>query len=689
MQMRNRAKIVFIYIVLAYFFALFFRFFLYFLALKHPEFQFGGHIISIWTADAGLHASIAKELLTHRGNIPHYISDTLLGNILYLLTKYTHLPLDSVVFTAPAFFASLIVVPIILIGYELGLLQVGFWSALAASVAMNYYFRTHLGYTDTDILNFPLFFTILYTYIVTIKRKNILFAAAGAVLILFFHLFYHSAKPLTFGLLLFYGIYILLFARKESVLFYAFLIYALPLLPIKPLYILLAIFAITPLLIVIAKRRVLRVQWLLLVVALLLPVSGYIAYKKGYLQRAITYIQKSKEYSFKDKSGEIISLQSTLKTVAEATGISWKQLVTYSSGSIIIFLLGTVGLLLLVWHRKEAFMLLLPYIIGIISLKAGVRFTTFAVPIIIIGFLYLFYFLMKKIQEKRFATLLFYGPAAFLVAFYLQIMDVYNHMLSPFFNAKQVQLISKHLNTKERGYILTWWDYGWPLWYYSNKRTIIDNGKHHYDNYIVAKTLFSNNQEFVARFDRFFIEEFDKRFPWPVIPYVAKRYGLHNILQGLQDGTWRVPSRKNAIYYYFDDKILTKLPVIEEFAFLSEEKKKGFVWIDRVRMIDMKKGVVQGERVSIDLRNGILQFGSQKDRIGKFYFSDGVKISNTFYYRPDEYVLILYKNKYIIGTYRYINSFFFQSFFFNNLDKKFFQTIAFTEDAKIFKLIGE
>jgi len=35
---------------------------------------------------------------------------------------------------------------------------------------------------------------------------------------------------------------------------------------------------------------------------------------------------------------------------------------------------------------------------------------------------------------------------------------------------------------KKDDFIMTWWDYGWLLWYYTNnKNTLIDNGKHQQD----------------------------------------------------------------------------------------------------------------------------------------------------------------------------------------------------------------
>ena len=673
-----------LYIAGAYIFALFFRFFLFFVAKEHPEFFYQNSPIAIWTADAGLYGFYAKQLLA--GAKIAFSSETALGFILYYIAKLFHLNLDTIIFFLPAFFSSLIVVPIILIFNEFNLSKLGFWSALAASIAMNYYFRTHLGYCDTDIFNFVLFFTILYNLIALLKQKNLLFAIVGALLILLFHLLYHSAKPLTFSLILFFAIYLILFDRKNIAGYFGFFIVAVPFLPLALPWQLVVVAVVGVGAFVLQKRVKVDYKIFLLLFVVVGIGAGLYGYKSGYMQRALEYLSKKPVYALVQKGGKKVALEATLKTVAEARGISFKQLVTYGSGNMLLFVLGTLGLLLLIKRHKEAALLLLPYLIGLASLKAGVRFTTFMVVPIVSGNIYLLYFISQKIKS-RFSSYLFYIPASALVVYYLHMMQVYNNMLKPFFIQDQVAAIKHYLNKEDRGYILTWWDYGWPLWYYSNKRTLIDNGKHHYDNYIVAKTLFSYDQNLIAKMDRFFIEQYDRIYPWAVFPYIIKKYPLNELFEKIKKDEIKLP-KKNSIYYYFDDRILTKLPVIEKFSYIKGEKRRGFVWIDSLRVLDPKKGILLGTSARIDLKRGLIYVGNKRDRIGTIYFSDGAKITHILPYRRDSYAIIVYKNRFIIGVYRYINSFFFQAFFFNNLDKTLFKTLHFSKDAKIFKLVG-
>ncbi len=675
------------YIILAYIFSLFFRFFLAFMAKHHPEFIYHGHIIALWTADAGLYGSYAKKLL-----LGHHIplsSETFLGYTLFWIAKLLHADLESVIFYLPAFFASLIVVPLFLIFAFFKLERLGFWSAIISSIAMNYYFRTHLGYTDTDILNFFLFFMILASFMGVMQTKNILWSIPGALSILLFLYWYHSAKPLIFALLGFYALYLLLFDRKNSAAYFAFFLYALALLPLH-IGIRVGLIVVLPFAFYYLLQKIEISYKILLSLFLVGAVGfGYVAIKHRVYQRALDYLQKKEVYVLKEKSGKSIALEASLKTVAESSGITPKQLFTYSSGSSIIFALGSLGLLLLIFRFRPMLFLLLPYLIALFSIKAGVRFSTFGVPVIVMGCLYLFWYLYQRWKSRLFSRYIYYLPATFLLIFYLNIMHDYNTLLSPFFKKGELQAIDQHLNRRDRGYILTWWDYGWPLWYYTNKRTLIDNGKHHYDNFIVAKTLFSYDQNFIANFDRYFVERYDKIYPWAILPYVIKEIPLEELLVKLHADNFPLPPKKNAIYYYFDDKILTKLPVIEDFSYLKGEKKRGFVWITKLRIYNPSKGIILGENVKIDLKSGTIYAPSGKDEIGTLYVNDGKDILNVVKYRKNDFAVIIYKSRYIIGVYRYINSFFFRAFFFNDLDKTLFKTVNFDKDAKIFQLIGK
>ncbi len=683
MQLNLKRYKLFFLIATAYLLSLFFRFWLAYETAKHPEFMFNGKIIALWTPDAGLYGHYAKMLL--QGAPLSFSNETALGYVIYWIVKFFGFDLDVVIYYLPAYLASMIVVPIILIFWLFRLEWVGFFSAVISSIAMNYYFRTHLGYCDTDIVVFPLYFLLIFS-LIAILNRGIYYSIYGVIATEGLLLFYHSAKPIVYGTLLLFVAIVFILKRKEIRTIYGVLVLIIAALPFAWYITLPASLVSLVGFHFLAKKISLNYKVVLTFFLLMtLGVGGY-AYKQGYFQRAFDYLQKKSSYVLKEKGQKSIEFEATLKTVAESRSITLSQLFTYSAGNIVIFLSGTLGLLLFLVKFPNAMPLLIPYFIGLLSLKAGVRFTTFAVPVLMMGNIFLFYFFWQKLERRRFAVALFFLPSFALLLFYINIMQKYNMMVEPFFKKGELQAIDTVLNRPQKGYILTWWDYGWPLWYYTNKRTIIDNGKHHWDNFIIARTLFSLDERFIANFDRYFIEQYDRIYPWSILPYVLKRQSLTELLFQLRTSSLGVKKR-NEIYYYFDDKILTKLPVIEKFAYTkSEAKDKKFVWIDKVKVISTKRGVVVTKAAKINLRKGTIEVGGRKDKIGKLIFHDGERIIGVFTYRRDPYTIIVYKNKYVLGTVGYANSFFFKAFFFNSLDPELFKTESFTKEAKIFRL---
>ncbi|MRJ03109.1 MAG: hypothetical protein GXO19_07030, partial [Epsilonproteobacteria bacterium] len=588
------------------------------------------------------------------------------------------------IFYSPALFASLIVLPIVALFWLFGKRWVALAGGIVGGIAMNYYFRSHLGYCDTDMVIFPLFYLLLFSLVATVRR-GLLWSLLGVVAILLLLTLYHSAKPIVYGTLLFFSLYILVVERKNIDAYLGAIILFIAALPIGSLLAGVAALGAAVALHFLSRRvhlnpTILFATFLISALAL----GGY-GWQKGYFKRVEDYLAKSSHFVLEDRSHKKIELEATLKTVSEARGITLPQLFLYSAGGWFLFLTGSLGLLLIVIRERGGGILLLPYLITLFALKGGVRFTTFGAPILAVATIYLSYWLFQRFKERRFAWILFLVPSVALFSYYIYIVQLYNKMLSPFFKRGELEVITEHLNTPTKGYILTWWDYGWPLWYYTNKRTLIDNGKHQWDTFIVARALFEKDQRFVANFSRFFIEQYDRIYPWAVLPYVAKRYSLSELLEKLKTSDLGV-KRENEIYYYFDDRIITKLQVIEQFSSIKGEPKRGFVWIDHVRLIDGKRWLLKAQVASLNLKEGILEAQGRKVPIGMVIFHNGEKVVQALQYRKDPYTLIVYKNRYLIGTSGYLTSFFFRAFFFNRLDPRLFETVAYTKDAKVFRL---
>ena len=89
-----------------------------------------------------------------------------------LISKILPFNFETIILFMPAFFSSLLVIPLILIGRSIGKIEVGFISALVASIAWSYYNRTMIGYYDTDLLNIVFPTVLLWSLIWAIETKE-------------------------------------------------------------------------------------------------------------------------------------------------------------------------------------------------------------------------------------------------------------------------------------------------------------------------------------------------------------------------------------------------------------------------------------------------------------------------------------------------------------------------------------
>jgi dolichyl-diphosphooligosaccharide--protein glycosyltransferase/undecaprenyl-diphosphooligosaccharide--protein glycosyltransferase len=117
---------------------------------------------------------------------------------------------EAIIFYMPAFFSSLLVIPIILIGRSIGKLEVGFIAALFASIAWSYYNRTMVGYYDTDLLNIVLPTFLLWSLIWAIRTqedKYLIFTALDIIAYRWWYPQSYSLEFAFFGLIFAYVIY--------------------------------------------------------------------------------------------------------------------------------------------------------------------------------------------------------------------------------------------------------------------------------------------------------------------------------------------------------------------------------------------------------------------------------------------------------------------------------------------------
>ncbi|HIC79298.1 MAG TPA: hypothetical protein EYP02_08960, partial [Sulfurovum sp.] len=227
---QKNLKQLFFYILLAYLLSVAVRLFLYYQVSDNHNYLYNGNIIPLWTADAGLYGYYANQILS--GISYPFVAEYMPGYLLSWIVNITGMELDKVLFFAPAFLSSLIVIPIILIANRYKMATFGLYSAFIGSVMTSYYYRTHLGYYDTDVLNVFLPLLAIYFLIKLVEDREPTDALFASLSLLSFSLWYHSSSAIILAIVAVYFLYIMIYNRKENLSYQSLFLLVIALLPL-------------------------------------------------------------------------------------------------------------------------------------------------------------------------------------------------------------------------------------------------------------------------------------------------------------------------------------------------------------------------------------------------------------------------------------------------------------------------
>jgi hypothetical protein len=335
---------------------------------------------------------------------------------------------------------------------------------IISAFGYGYYSRSYLGYFDTDILN--LFFPYMIIYFMITKRIYLV-----ALFNILFMLWYHSALAIVGMINLPFILYLIY--KKEK--FSNVMILISSIAPIKLIYkaILIALFF--------AFKKIeekFSLKLLYSILGIIVLIVGII-----YYDEIVFHIKRYLSHKIMQKDNYFFV--APMQFVAEAERLNIFQTAYNLSGNIYILGVSIIGYILMLYKDKRAIFLLPLIIFGILSVKFGIRFHIYGVVGLIIGYFYLFYFIGKK--NKLILLLALIPP----IYYNYKIIKFWNKNAKIVFNKEQINALKR---IKTNGYAVTWWDYGWPIWYYTNLKTMIDNGRHHEDNYLISKIFFTNQK---------------------------------------------------------------------------------------------------------------------------------------------------------------------------------------------------
>ena len=692
---------------LAYLFALAVRYIWVDWASQVPEFFWNGQLM-INTNDGYFWAEGARDILagTHQ---PHDLSPIHepIARLTAFLASVLPVKFETVILWMPAFFGSLIVVPIMLIARELKQDLAGFLAALLGGIAWSYYNRTMTGYYDTDMLTVVLPTFVLWGLVHAMLHRRNRWLLLLSALMLFYQWWYPSAVALdtAFAGMLF--LYTLLFERKSLYHYKLLLFMTVTVTPI-PLWLRLILLAGLFLYFHVAREKSDRVVLPLLGVAavafVLLGGLGPVWYQvKGYLLRE-SAVNETKE-------ALQLHFYAVSKTVREAGQIPFELFANRISGAPATFLLSVVGYLLLAF-RYRVMWLALPMVgLGFIAMQGGLRFTVYAVPVMALGLGYLLYWFAERVSEtfvadpskRRWVNRTLLGVLGMAVL-YPNIRHVVEYKVPTVFRSSEVAILDRlHKIAGREDYVLSWWDYGYPIRYYADVKTLVDGGKHSGDvNYPVSFALTAPQaaSAAMARLDVHYTEaDFESNRSGSYLAQMMEDAGIRDpelFLRKLEKGEIALPKLKRQVYYYLPMRMMNIFPTVAIFSAVdlrtgTVNRQPFFHPLQALRQQGQKLEFAGG--VSFDLGSGVLALGNRTLRAHSFLVStferDGkVRVQEQRYDEQSPYYLLYLKSlqRFILMDRKMFDSTYVQLYMLGHYDSRYFEPVIRSPWAAVYRL---
>ncbi|RLA82181.1 MAG: peptide-binding protein [Epsilonproteobacteria bacterium] len=636
--------------------------------------------------------SVLNELGTEFENNPRVVDMYKYGAVFftYLAVKILPFSLDTIMLYMPAVISSLVVVPIILIARLYKLTLWGFFAALIGSIAWSYYNRTMIGYYDTDMFSAMAPMFILYFLMRTIENESLPNALFSALSILIYPFLYDAGLSIVYAIGLIYMVYMVTFHKKDEFTYQSIILIAIALMGI-PWFVKLALILGLYFLFTSNSFAIKQLIIASVGVVVVFLISGNVV--------SILWA-KIAVYTIRGSESEGLKFFQVAQTVREAGTIPFSTMANRISGSSLGVIVSLIGYVLLV-IKYRPFILALPLIgIGVFSLWGGLRFTVYAVPVAAMSSVFLFYTIANFSQKNiiRYPLII----TLTIAMLYPNIMHIVGYKVPTVFNKAEVEILDK-LKTiaTPKDYTLTWWDYGYPIWYYSNTNTLIDGGKHSQDNFIISQILNSDSPRQSANLSRLAVETYVNSEYKIVANEIFKNKTPQQIdpnimLDELRLDDYSLPAKTRDVFIYLPNRMLDIFPTVTLFSNLdlvSGEKWKRPFYYKSNQFQDSKDSINLGNNIKIIKAKGQIQIGMQSIGINNFvttvYDNNKILRKQVQKLNPNGNINVIFMknyNQFLVLDNKMYNSLFIQMFVLENYDKSLFEPVILEPLAKVYRL---
>ncbi len=683
-----------IFITVSYLFSFLIRMIWVYQFQDNPSFIWNDQLM-INTNDGYYFASAVQYVLEnmHQSNpqIPPALSSY--PGMIYITayaTKFLPFSFESVILYIPAVISSLVVIPIILIARLFKMPLFGFFSALLGSIAWSYYNRTMVGYYDSDMFSVLMQMMVLYSFISLLVQHRINNIIMAFIIIAAYPYFYPQGLSLIYAMYGLYILYALYYYRDEQITYISIATIALSLMPIDLSFKIILLLA----LIFIYQSKKLSLKHLMLLSGGIFLFFLFNANVFGLIYGKII------GYTSRGTEDNGLAFFQVIQTVREAGDIPFEVMANRIIGSSVGVVAALIGYILLVIKHKQ-FIIALPLIaIGVFSLWGGLRFTVYAVAIAAMSAIFLFYVLTRLIVNDKIR----YTAIALLTALiiYPNITHIIGYKVPTVFSKQEVQSLDKLRKMgSDKDYIIAWWDYGYPLWFYTNKNTLIDGAKHHHDNYIVSRILNTSSQLEAAQLSRLAVETYIKSGYKNIADTLFKNHqpdqvDVDKYLQNLARNRVDLPKKSAEVFLYLPYRMLNILPTVTIFSNIDlktgKQKQRPFFYstqryMDKDGVINLDNGII------LDKAKGAVQIGNQKVPLSSFITTairaDGTtQVKKQIVSMRGQLTLIYMSsyNRFLLVDNFYLNSLYIKMFVLDSYDHNLFESVESTPHVKIYRL---
>ncbi|SFZ98427.1 Oligosaccharyltransferase PglB [hydrothermal vent metagenome] len=285
---------------------------------------------------------------------------------------------------------------------------------------------------------------------------------------------------------------------------------------------------------------------------------------------------------------------------------------------------------------------------------------------------------------------------------YPNITHIIGYKVPTVMNKAEVQDLEKLQKiSSDKDYTLTWWDYGYPIWFYSNTNTIIDGGKHQNDNFIISKIMQTSSSDFAANLSRLAVETYvDSNYS--TIADKLFNNGKENqldpniLLSELESNSYKLPKKTRDIYLYLPYRMLNIFPTVAVFGNLDlttgkAERKIAFYPTsatgNKDGVLTFRNGIV------FNAKKGTITLGQNEVSVKHFIVTEitqkgDTKLQSQLYSQNGRYSIIYMKSygQFVVMDSETFNSTYVQMFILGKYDKNLFELVVSSPYSKIYKL---